>query len=84
MGFLSDEDMQNVMLQTKLDKGICAKVWELSNPDHEDKFSKTMFMIAMHLMYKKKKDMNLQLPSQIPAELISSADDQPVKPPYVA
>ena len=37
-------------------------------------------MIAMHLMYKKKKDMNLELPSQIPAELISSADDQLVKP----
>jgi hypothetical protein len=50
------------MLQTKLDKGICAKVWELSNPSGEDQFSKTMFMVAMHLMYKKKKDMSIELP----------------------
>jgi len=69
------------MLQTKLDKGICAKVWELSNPSGEDQFSKTMFMVAMHLMYKKKKDMSIELPPQIPPELISSADDQPAKPP---
>lgn len=35
-----------------------------------------MFFIAMHLMYKKKQDANLELPDQVPAELSASANEQ--------
>lgn len=46
---------------------VCAKIWELVNPDGEDKFSKAQFFIAMYLMKKAKDGVNL--PSQIPPEL---------------
>ena len=72
--------MQNIMLQTKLPKEICAKVWDLSNPAHGDQFSKTMFMVAIHLLYKIKKDPSLQLPDKIPSELISSVDEDSLRP----
>jgi len=42
------------MVKTNLEKGDCAKVWDLSNPKRDTIFSKTMFFIAMHLMYKKR------------------------------
>ena len=73
--------MQNVMMQTKLPKDICARVWELSNPEQEERFSKKMFYVAMQLMYKKKKDMSIDLPLQIPIELLKSVEEiQETKP----
>ncbi len=44
------------MEQTKLPKEVCGQVWNISNPTGEEMFSKPMFMVAMHLMSKKKKD----------------------------
>lgn len=41
----------------------------MSNPSGDEVFSKPMFMVAMHLMYKKKKDDTLQLPRVVPVEL---------------
>ena len=40
-----------------------------------------MFYVAMHLMYKKKKDMSIDLPLQIPIELLKSVEEiQETKP----
>ena len=52
---------------------MCAKVWDLSNPGREPNFTQEMFFVAIHLMYTKKKDANLQLPDQVPIELKASA-----------
>ena len=79
-GSLTDKEMQQVMLKTQLDKQTCAKVWDLSNPKRDTNFTKTMFFIAMHLMYKKRQDPNLELPNQIPAELAASAGDAADQP----
>ena len=53
-GSLTDREMQQVMLKTQLDKKTCAKVWDLSNPQREQIFSTSMFLVAIHLMYKKR------------------------------
>mmetsp|Transcript_3932 Transcript_3932/g.4690 ORF Transcript_3932/g.4690 Transcript_3932/m.4690 type:complete len:110 (-) Transcript_3932:1281-1610(-) len=53
-GYLTQEEMQQVMQSTKLEKAVCAKVWQLSNPKLTTTFSKSMFAIAMHLMFKKR------------------------------
>ena len=58
-GRLTDTDMQSVLQMTKSSKEVCAKVWDLSNPEGEDFFTKPMFMVAMHLLYRKKKDDSL-------------------------
>ena len=55
-GTLTDREMQEVMMKTQLDKKTCAAVWDLSNPQRESEFSRSMFLIAMHLMYKKRQD----------------------------
>jgi len=47
-------------------------VWELTNPAGDEIFSKAMFMVAVHLMTKNKKD-NLALPQKLPALLAESA-----------
>ena len=66
------------MVKTNMEKKVCAKVWDLSNPDKKSTFSKSMFMIAMHLMYKKRQNPNLDLPDQVPIELrLSAQDSQP-------
>jgi hypothetical protein len=65
--------MQQVIQMTKSSKEICALVWELSNPEGEEIFTKPMFMVVMHLLYKKKKDDSLQLPSQLPQSLLESS-----------
>ena len=44
------------MQLTKADKENCAKAWELANPDGDDVFTKQMFLVAMHLLNKTKKD----------------------------
>lgn len=73
--------MQQVMTQTKLEKRVCAKVWQLSNPKLETTFSKTMFTMAMHLMFRKRQDANIQLPESLPVELSLSASDEEVSQP---
>ena len=37
-----------------LPQQVCYQVWQLVNPNGEDLFSKEMFMVAMHLVFKKK------------------------------
>ena len=74
-GDLTDREMQQVMVKTNLEKSVCAKVWDLSNPKRDSSFSKSMFYIAMHLMYKKRQDPNLELPDKVPIELAVSALD---------
>ena len=70
--------MQGVMAQTKLPREVCAHIWELSNPNGDEVFTRQMFMIAMHLLYKKKKDPSLALPACVLPELVqSSADPAP-------
>ena len=65
--------MQDVMTKTKLDNRVMAKVWQLSNPNLEANFSKKMFAIAMHMMFRKRQDQNVQIPEQLPIELSLSA-----------
>ena len=36
---LSAQEMQEVMLMTKLDTKVCGKVWELSNPSYQPEFT---------------------------------------------
>jgi Ca2+-binding EF-hand superfamily protein len=62
-GFLTDEEMKGVIVQTKLPKEVCKQVWEMSNPSGDEVFTKPMFMVAIHFMYKKKKDSNVILPN---------------------
>lgn len=77
-GTLTDTEMQQALVKTKMEKSVCAKVWNLSNPQLLNTFTKPMFFIAMHLMYKKKQDPNLELPDQLPIELaVSAEEDQP-------
>ena len=74
-GSLTDREMQQVLIQTQLDKNFCAKVWDLTNPSGEKSFSKVMFLVAMHLIYKKKMDPQVNLPDKIPIELYVSASE---------
>lgn len=64
------------MVQTKLEKQVCAKVWDLSNPRRETNFSKSMFFIAFHLMFLKKQESIMELPDQVPQELRISAYEE--------
>ena len=75
-GSLTDGEMQQVMVQTKLEKQVCAKVWDLSNPRRETTFSKSMFFVAFHLMFLKRQDPSFDLPNELPAELKISASDE--------
>ena len=60
---------------------MCALVWEVSNPQGEEIFSKPMFMVAMHLMYKKKKDDTHSSPQQDETETAEiDGDDTPRRP----
>lgn len=65
--------MQQVLQMTKSSRDVCALVWELANPEGDEIFSKPMFMVAMHLLYKKKKDDSLQIPTTLPSSLLESA-----------
>ena len=56
-----------------MDNTVCAHVWELTNPEGGEIFTKPMFLMAMHLMYKKKKDSSIVLPTSIPVELRATA-----------
>ena len=63
------------MQHTQLDNETCAKVWELSNSHGSEIFTKSMFLIAMHLMYKKRANPDLEVPNDLPIELFRSAHD---------
>lgn len=58
------------MVGTQLPQDVCRKVWNLSNPKGLDTFTVPMFLIAIHLLYKRKKDESIQLPDSIPNELL--------------
>ena len=77
---LTDTQMQQVMQQTKLDRQTCAKVWDLSNGQGADTFTKPMFFIAMHLMYKKRLNNSIELPASLPTELLVSSRDEEDNP----
>lgn len=47
------------MTQTKLDKKIMAQVWQMANPNLATSFTKKMFAIAMHMMFRKRQDPNV-------------------------
>ena len=64
------------MLKMQLDKHVCAKVWDLTNPARASSFDRKMFFMAMHLMYKKRQDKSLELPATVPAELDVSAGEE--------
>jgi hypothetical protein len=53
-GVLTDDEMKSVMQKTMLPQQVCYQVWQLVNPNGEDLFSKEMFLVAMHLVFKKK------------------------------
>ena len=72
-GSVSDSDMQQVFKITGCSSDVCAAVWELSHPEGKESFTKPMFMCAMHLLYVKKKDPSVSLPSSLPKELIEYA-----------
>ena len=61
------------MMKTQLDKQVCFQVWNLANPSKSSTFTKAMFFTAMHIMYKKRQNPNLELPTQVPPELSVSA-----------
>jgi hypothetical protein len=44
----------------------------MTNPNSEEIYSKTMFMMAMHFLYKKRQDQNIVVPDSIPVEMIFS------------
>ena len=50
-------------------------MWDLSNSGGAETFTKPMFFIAMHLMYKKRLNANVELPNQLPVELLVSSRD---------
>lgn len=64
------------MQSTKLEKQICAKVWQLSNPNLQTIFTKEMFTIAMHMMFRKRQDPNIEIPQSLPVELAVSAKEE--------
>lgn len=61
--------MQQLLEKTQLPKPDCRQIWDLSNNQGLNQFSKPMFLIAMHLMYKRKKNPQTPLPTELPVEL---------------
>jgi len=41
---------------------VCGQVWDLTNSESAEVFTKPMFMMAMHFLYKKRQDENYLLP----------------------
>ena len=65
------------MEQTKLEKPICDHVYQIVNPRGLDRFDRTMFSMAMHFLYNKKKaGGGIELPNQIPEEMLLSIDQE--------
>jgi len=64
-----------------LPKSDCRQIWDLSNSQGLTQFSKPMFFIAMHLMYKRKKNPQTPIPSELPLELrLPAFEDEAAKP----
>jgi hypothetical protein len=61
--------MQQLLEKTQLPKSDCRQIWDLSNSQGLSQFNKPMFLIAMHLMYKRKKNPTTPIPSELPPEL---------------
>lgn len=53
-GKVSDEEMQKLIKQAKLDQKSCAKVWDLVSPDEEDFFQQPHFLMCMLLLSRAK------------------------------
>lgn len=53
-GKVSDEEMQKLIKQARLDQKTCAKVWDLVSPDEEDFFQKPHFFMCMLLLSRAK------------------------------
>ena len=69
--------MREVMEQTKLEKPICDQVFHIVNPRNLDRFDRTMFSMAMHFLYNKKKAVGgLEIPQSIPEEMLLSIDPE--------
>lgn len=59
-----DEDMQDIMAKTNQPKEVCAKVWDLVNPEGEEYFTVNMFLMTIHLLYKSK--VGISIPDVLP------------------
>jgi hypothetical protein len=69
--------MKEVMEQTKLEKPICDQVFQIVNPRGLDRFDRTMFSMAMHFLYNKKKaGGGIEIPHSIPEEMLLSIDPE--------
>ena len=69
--------MREVMEQTKVEKSVCEHVWGLVNPRGSDRIDKSMFAMAMHFLYNKKKQGGgLELPPMVPEETLMSIDPE--------
>jgi len=54
-------------MSAKLQREACESIWELSNPNGDETFTKPMFLIAMQLMKKAKE--GVAMPNELPPEL---------------
>jgi hypothetical protein len=62
--------MREIMEKTKLERHVCEQVFALVNPKMIDRFDKVMFAMSMQFLYNKKK--GIDLPPQIPEEMLLS------------
>ena len=67
----------SVMEQTKLDKATCEHVSKIINPMNSERIDRSMFAMAMHMLYlKKKQGESLNLPGSLPEEMLMSIDPE--------
>mmetsp|Transcript_18381 Transcript_18381/g.31419 ORF Transcript_18381/g.31419 Transcript_18381/m.31419 type:complete len:267 (+) Transcript_18381:837-1637(+) len=69
-GNVSYQDMQKIIVQTKLPQDLCAKIWGLSNPTGVLHFNKGMFMVSMKLLSLAK--LGNPIPNQLPPQIFQS------------
>ena len=90
---ISSSTVANFLMTSKLPNQVLANIWELSNLDQSENFTKQEFSIAMYFVQKKL--AGYELPEETPIELIQSsspediahsqaqlqAQQQPLQPP---
>jgi len=64
--------MKRLLEKTQLPSEYCAKIWDFSNQNEATAFTKPMFYIAMHLIYKVR-NKHVPIPDTLPPELSISA-----------
>jgi hypothetical protein len=66
--------MREIMEKTKLERKVCDQVFSLVNPKMMDRFDKIMFAMSMQFLYNKKK--GIEVPNQIPDEMLLSINPE--------